>query len=387
MRRAGVAYVAVLGVVSALTVHSGLWRYHDYASGRCFSRSPAEVVGWQYEAGGSGRLTGAERAAVAAGLRHLAFCERWGLLDSLAHRLRSAWLHVQAGLPAEAAGQVRRAIGRVGENADLWLHLAKIETFRGDTSAARGAFASALSAAAEQGAGLRGERGESRDPTSARVWTEWGIFLAYDGDAAGAAEALERAVSFDRGSSPSRTALGSFQIRMGEIDAARRSLIAAVSLGPGSEAARRRLAGLGSAVQDHGSAVSDYLAALRDHADVPVFHRNLARALTELRRYEEALEHYRAALRLVPGATDLQAEYGAALLASGDVAGAISVYEDVVAAVPTNSEAAGRLAFLYAHTGRGEAAIRLYEVVLQHGDEAARRDARRRMRELGVGGD
>ncbi len=195
---------------------------------------------------------------------------------------------------------------------------------------------------------------------------------------------MERAVSFDRGSSPSRTALGSFQIRMGEIDAARRSLIEAVSLGPGSEAARRRLAGLGSAVQDHWAAVSDYLAALRDHADVPVFHRNLARALTALRRYEEALEHYRAALRLVHGATDLHAEYGAALLASGDVSGAIRAYEAIVAAVPTNNEAAGRLAFLYAHTGRGKAAIGLYEVVLQHGDEAARRDARRMLTELGA---
>ena len=61
----------------------------------------------------------------------------------------------------------------------------------------------------------------------------------------------------------------------------------------------------------------------------PAIHRGLAVELRKARRFTEALDMHRQSLALSPGQPNLMLEYSFTLEASGDLAGAIAVLEDI----------------------------------------------------------
>ncbi|OQZ00377.1 MAG: hypothetical protein B6D36_15175, partial [Planctomycetes bacterium UTPLA1] len=128
--------------------------------------------------------------------------------------------------------------------------------------------------------------------------------------------------------------------------------------------------------QHYDRAVTEYRAAIKDRPEIFSLRNNLAFALSELMRYQEAAAEYREALRLLPGAWATRADYGALLLILGDAAGAIEQYQQIVSAEPQNAEALLRLGYLFIQTGDYNAARPPVEAALQFGDEAQQATAR-----------
>ena len=88
--------------------------------------------------------------------------------------------------------------------------------------------------------------------------------------------------------------------RMGDVGAARERYYMAVELDENFVEAR---ANLGCVLAETGElelATAAFRGALRYHPDYPDAHYHLARALDELRRYEEGLNHWREFLALAP---------------------------------------------------------------------------------------
>jgi len=99
----GVCFAGIMLGWAALTAHSGLVRYHMWRGLTLFDQ--AEVV--------SGDATGANRRvneASARSLAHLAFCDRWGLIDTEAVNMKLAWLYILRDEPAKAEHHLRRVI-------------------------------------------------------------------------------------------------------------------------------------------------------------------------------------------------------------------------------------------------------------------------------------
>ena len=89
-------------------------------------------------------------------------------------------------------------------------------------------------------------------------------------------------------------------------------------------------------------------------------------------RFDDSLAGYRAALADRPDAIDVRAEYGAVLLSTGDVPGAIEQYELIRRARPESAEAAWKLGQLYEMGNRPEDAVRCYRSAIEHGTEQLR---------------
>ncbi len=380
---AGVAYLAVILLLVALTVHSAVWRYHDYLGGRAFARSPAETFRWQYqpEEGEPRPIEG--RESLGAGLGHLEFAERWALAATPENDLKMTWLYLQNGASGLAAERLRSALSSAPSDPLMWLHLAKVETLRGHLSAAREAFGNALARESAERDDWRGKLGDRPMPGSALLWSEWGMFLAFCGEADAALAAMSWAVAYDPASLPAWLALADFQLRMDQIDAARRSLIAAVRLAPGPGPADRALRALAKLNQSFYAASDDYAAAIRENPGSAALHSNRAYALTELQRYQDAKSEYETALELRGDALDVRADLGALFVVLGDLAASAKEYERILDSRPTHAEAAIRLGYLYIKVGRTQEAAGILRIAAEHGDPRQRQDAITLLNQLG----
>lgn len=349
MRPMGWAFAAGLLAVSALTAHSAFWQYHDYRGGRCFARSPAAPLGWQFDPSHFDQVSNEQREAIRAGLHHLSICDDWGLMETVDNHAEIAWLALHADDQDRATRHINRVVESNPSSPMAWLQLATLQTAVGAADMAQHSYERALSLEEEDRVRLERKIGPARHPVSSSIWLQWAMFLEFRRKPDAAAEAYRNAVTFDEKSSDAHMARGRFEIQRGNIDEARRLLIQAVALKPNNAAAEQLLLACGKLDrQDFSAAADDYAAALSEHGTVLLFERNRAYALAQLRRYEASLAAYRAALENRPDAFDVRAEYGAVMLATGDVAGAIKQYEIIVRARPNNAEAASKLAQLHA---------------------------------------
>ena len=318
----GVGMLAVVG----LTIHSGIWQYHNFLADRAFAESPPEAMNWQYDPGFTHRVSPQQKAEITAGIHHYEACRQWGLVAEQENDASLAWLYLFTPEREKAADLLRRAVDDHPEKADLWLMLAKVEACLGHRERVRPALMTALRAA----------------PDSAYVY----VALADD------------------------------QLATGEIDAARATLIKASALAPDSREVIGRLARLRLLPQDLSQAIEDYRAALsRGDESVSILH-NLAQALAMSRQYQQAALRYRRALELAPEAMDVRAGLGAVLFIQQDFDGAIGEYEYILDKMPTDAETAMRLAVIYQLVGRTEDAVEMLQLVMRHGDEAQRQNAR-----------
>lgn len=375
LRPLGAAYALFVVMMLAVTAHCGVWRYHDFLGGRAFAMSPPETFRWQYDPQRLTSLTDAQRDRVHTGLLHLERARQWGVYPVPENDLKMAWLHLHDGAPDKAADAVRRALDRNADSPMMWVHLARVETARGELAAARAAFDEALRLEATRREDWTRKLGDRPMPLSAQLRSEWGMFLAHVGEADAALKALNEAASYDPASVQANLALATFQLRMNNIDAARAALIAAARASPSNPDALAGLLSIAKEPQNFADAAREYESAIAEAAHIAALHYNLGYALTEQNRYRDAVAVYRAALELHPAHHELRADLGAVLVVLGDVQGAAREYEKILDATPASAEAAMRLGYLYAQMGRRDDAVRWLRVAAEYGDEMQKNTA------------
>lgn len=380
---AGKLYAAGVFALLVFTVHSGIWRYHDWMGGLAFAASPSETFRWQYGSNLRTSFSDAANDKVAAGIRHLEFSDQWGIYPSHENDLERVWLYICKDRRGEAAACLKRVIDQNPHDFSMQMHLGRILTADGDLAGARKAYERAIEIEkAQRAAWTKKLAGRPMEGT-ARLWAEWGMFLEHCGEADEALEALQFACEYDPRLVDAWLALGSFQLRMDNIDDARSAFISAACIAPGNFDARSRLDAVAKVQQHFDQAVAEYRAAIKNHPSLIQLRQNLGFALTEVEQFQEAAEVYREALKIQPDALTTRADYGAVLLILGDRDGAIEQYRLITGAEPTNAEAAIRLAYLYIQMGDVAAARPLIESALKNGDEMQKNTARMFMQELG----
>ncbi len=381
IQRGGVVFAAIVIIMAALLVHSGVWRYHDLMASYGYEY-PLQYGGWQYDPAMARRLTPEQRASLAAGLGHLRSCQRIGFFPDHQNNQLAGWLYLFSDEREKAAEALRETLADHSDHVPTWLGLARVETALGRMDEARAAYKRAIDLESAEREALIRKAGPVAMPLSSELWREWGVFQASRGQLDQAAAALEDAVGYDPGSAAARLSLADFQTGSGQGDAARRTLIAALDVSPTSTAIAERLFRLRGLGQDAKQAASDFRAACAAHPDNVAALQNLGYALTASGEYGEAEKALLRAMEIDPSSAAIRFDLGAVQLIQQKFDAAIGQYERVLLDNPRNAEAALRLAGLYEMQGRADDLVRMLKLAAEHGNEAQRGIARDWMSEL-----
>jgi polyferredoxin/Tfp pilus assembly protein PilF len=384
---AATPFFAAVLPLAAFTLHSVVWRYHDYRGRALSERLPNEAFGWTREADTLAEVGRRDRATIAAAQAHLEAAERWGLISTPEIQAQITWLTLLGGEPARAVERARHDAQRRPDDCLAWVRLANFQTIAArqdpmQRDAARRSFRQALAVDEADRARRPARLAHLTNDTSSFVWTQWAMFLADHGENTAAREAFEKAVGFDPASTLAWLAYGGFQRAHGEIDAARGSLLRAVRCDPDNHLAVRLLEQIARDEQDFAGAASQLSEALEALPSLRVLRFNRAHAYARLGRYDEAVADFRAILRDRPETHHTRADLGAVLLARGDIAGAIVEYEYLAFRRPEDVEVLMKLAFLYEAADRPRDAAARYETVTRIGNDAERQAAREALRRL-----
>lgn len=112
-----------------------------------------------------------------------------------------------------------------------------------------------------------------------------------------------------------------------------------------------------------------YRQRLAEHPDDPKLHYHMARILTRLERYQEALPHYEAYLKARPEDTHTRLLYARVLSWAGDFRKAVRAYEEVLSLWPDSLGVLEEYAENLSWAGKYEDATRVYEKLLAHAPE------------------
>jgi len=380
----GIAFIAAFAGLTALTVHSATWQLRRHLAARAYDACPGDVYGWQYDpAFFKTSVNAAQRAAAERGLTHVDWCQTWGLLAAHDLQTQAAWMALTVGDAERAAGHLRAALRIKPQSIDLWLHLAAVETFRGQEADAQAAYGEAIQLETRERQALERKLGPTSLAASGRAWLDWATYLSRKGRSDEAADAFSRATQYAPDFGPAWVGQGEFQLRAGRVDDARRSLIRAIRLESHDTNAALGLMLVGRhEPQDFKAAVEEYRAAIFQNAGVVVFHANLGYALAALGEMPASVAAYAEAVRLNPKSPEIHAEMGAVLMTTGDLPGAIRSYEVVNRLLPDNPEAAFKLAFLYEQADRRADATRLYRAAVKSDNPQLRAAAEEALQRL-----
>ena len=117
----------------------------------------------------------------------------------------------------------------------------------------------------------------------------------------------------------------------------------------------KTLANLGVVLYARGdvaAAAENYLAALKKSPTLPNLAHRLGRAYHDLKRYDEASQFLKMAVRLNPRSIRARMDLGRALADGGQTEEAIMVMEDIIKMAPTNARAHHILAQLLRQNGK-----------------------------------
>jgi tetratricopeptide (TPR) repeat protein len=137
-----------------------------------------------------------------------------------------------------------------------------------------------------------------------------------------------------------------------------------VSKSPHNHRAHNNLA---NALAEKGrleEAIEQYETALRIHPDYDKAHNNLANALEEQGQTDRAIRHYREALRLNPDYAKAHANLANALIGRGRNDEAIEHYREALGVRPGNAQAHSDLGVALGRRGRIDEAIEQYREAL-----------------------
>ena len=129
-------------------------------------------------------------------------------------------------------------------------------------------------------------------------------------------------------------------------------------------------------------AIAHYREALRLLPTSAEAHNNLGNALFQLGRPQEAIPHYQESLRIKPGVAGVHSNLGIALGLLGNVPEAVPHFQEAVRLTPTSAEAHNNLGHALALQGRlAEAVVHYEEAVRLNPDNQTARDNLRRCQE------
>ncbi len=221
---------------------------------------------------------------------------------------------------------------------------------RGDLAAARRSFMAASVAA----------------PRHAGVWNAYANLLIDMGDHDAAMTAYRRALDLDPGSAATWTNLGLAAWAAKRLDAAAAALTRALTLAPDDCRALGTLGLVEQARGDSDAALGAYGRALAIAPDDALVRHNMATALRQADRHDEAL-----ALLGTPTLADSAALRGHILADLGRFDAAVAQYRDCLARAPGHVETLGALAALLPQLGRGDEVLAAYGAVLHPAESPA----------------
>jgi polyferredoxin/Flp pilus assembly protein TadD len=285
IQRPGIAFLALMALVLAFTLHSGAVRYY-IARGDAAGGVLARWQGVVFDlAAPRPVLSAAERALVERGHAAYATARRIGWIDTLGAAPLMATMEYLLGDDGAAERQARVAIAKQELSGQMEQLLGRLAFERGEAALAARHFEAAIGA----------------DPYDPRPHTSLGITLAQQGDFTAARRVFANAVASFGESAGLDYNLGLVAAYGGQLEEAAGRFRAALTLDPEHLAARENLAGTLAARGDFAASAEQYTEALRRSPGDPVTRLLLAQVLAELGRLEDAAAQVEAALRLRPG--------------------------------------------------------------------------------------
>jgi tetratricopeptide (TPR) repeat protein len=134
----------------------------------------------------------------------------------------------------------------------------------------------------------------------------------------------------------------------------------ALELDPGNYVAQDVLGIVAGNRGDREGAIEHHVAALRINPAYNKAKTNLALALLEARRYEEARSVLEALVQRQPGSDALRYHLGNAYSALGRTGEAVRAFEEAIRLNPRHAQARNNLGTLYEQQGRLDDALRAY---------------------------
>lgn len=397
LRPAGWAFAAVSLFLFAGYAHSAVWRYHDIgaehpdfnvwdmAMNRGFAAyAPPEYPGWQYGKEYAGQIDDADMAKVDLGIHHFEAANDWGFFKTPGNLYRLGWLYLCKNQRDKAVEQVRRAVALAGDQPQFWNELAKFETAAGNDAKARSAYQHAISLESADREALERKAGINQFPGSSEIWADWGTFLASRGESKKAAEALEKAVTFDPTSTRAVMALARFRQSSGDVDGARRAYVDAIDRVGAKPALVEGVFGLQGLKQDFAAAAKDFERLTTKYPDNPALRHCLAAAWMQSGDVNRAVGLYKDIIRSNPDDIHARFDYGAILFVLKDLKGAEREFKAILERQPKHAQAAFRLGVTYLRMGRTKDAMDAFKITRQYGTQADIAELDSLCRELGL---
>ncbi len=191
-----------------------------------------------------------------------------------------------------------------------------------------------------------------------------GLIAQQQGDPAGAADLIARAIRLDPLAAHYRSNLATNLHALGRGDEAREALRVARVLRPRSAAIASNLGGLLTETRDWPQAISVLREAVALDPDLADAHYNLANALCASGAPEAALPVYARCLRLRPDSADTHFNLGCALARLGAVEAAADSYRRALRIDPRHAGAHANLGVLLHQADRIEAAAEAFATAL-----------------------
>jgi len=114
--------------------------------------------------------------------------------------------------------------------------------------------------------------------------------------------------------------------------------------------------------------IAQQRAALMSNADCGMTHYNLATALLSLRKYDEAEQEFKEAVRCSPNLAEAYVQLGGICLQRGDLEGCLKYNHGGVNARPRFAEGYGNIGFVELQRGNIDKAITALEKAVQYND-------------------
>lgn len=169
--------------------------------------------------------------------------------------------------------------------------------------------------------------------------------LARNGDPAGAARLLQRAVEITPEDVSALFQLGTLLIQQGDTAGAIQQLRRCTELAPDFADGWANLSALQASIGESTAAARTLAEGLRNCPDSPGLHLQYARNLQQAGRSGEAITEFQTSIRLRPNEADAYLELGTLLIRQGRAPEGVAVVEQALAAEPGNPMALGVLAF------------------------------------------
>jgi tetratricopeptide (TPR) repeat protein len=257
--------------------------------------------------------------------------------------LRSARELARGGKLAEAESLLRRLGAEQPQQATVWIELGRVQLRRGNAAGA-----------AES---LERARDISPDPAIFPLLGQAYLLLERREEAR---RALERAVAHDPRDAGSLFNLGRLLRLVGDLEEAGRRLESALALGPEPGLRQRVQSNLGMVYLEtrrHARAVPLYEALAREQPERAEWRLSLATALEGLGEPRRALEEARGAARLKPDLTGAHQLIGSLLRTLGDREGALAACRRALEATPEEPGPLALLASILLDAGDTEKAL------------------------------